>query len=74
MQASKKSQKPNSAVKIPLRKYAKTSVSAIANTATNQFYRADLKSAAKARYMAMYADVRVKKGLSKKMLMKHHRK
>ncbi|CAM9363938.1 unnamed protein product [Ectocarpus fasciculatus] len=72
--ASKKAQKPNTAVKVNLRKYAKTSLSAIENQATSQFYRADLKSAAKARYLRMYGDVRIKKGLAKKAITKHHRK
>mmetsp|Transcript_19595 Transcript_19595/g.14050 ORF Transcript_19595/g.14050 Transcript_19595/m.14050 type:complete len:142 (+) Transcript_19595:45-470(+) len=74
LKASKKTQKPSSTVKVGLRKYAKTSLSAIEKQATSPFYRADLKSAAKARYLRMYGDVRVKKGLAKKAIMKHHRK
>ena len=74
LQASKKTQKPKSTVKIGLRKYAKTSLSAIEKCAASPFYRADLKSAAKARYLRMYGDVRVKKGLAKKAITKHHRK
>ena len=48
-----------------MKKVAKISLRTIKNRAGNNFYRADLTSAASARYMKLYKDVRVKKGIVK---------
>jgi hypothetical protein len=70
IQAPKKNKK---VVKVPLNNQAKLSQKVIANQATNKFYRADLTSAAASRYARVLKDVRVKKGLAKKAVTKHHR-
>mmetsp|Transcript_8023 Transcript_8023/g.8170 ORF Transcript_8023/g.8170 Transcript_8023/m.8170 type:complete len:148 (-) Transcript_8023:51-494(-) len=75
LKATKKANKPSKHVfSTPLRKDKVVSLRTIKRAACSQFYRPDLTSAAVARYMRLYRDVRIKKGIEKAPRQKLGRK
>ncbi len=74
-QATKKSNKPKkAAVAVPLKKGSAHSLKVLKKIASTPFYRADLTSAASARYSKLNQAQRVKNNIIKGLKIKNGRK